>query len=56
MHTQTVLTDNVTVLPKFKTKIFGEVKCLKSAFDGRERIWVSEVLGKIAPDVGTEVW
>ena len=51
MHT----TDNVTVLPKL-TEIFGEVKCLKSAFGGRERIWVSEVLGKIAPDVGTEVW
>ena len=39
VHTQTVLTDidNVTVLPRL-TEIFGEVKCLMSAFDGRDRI------------------
>ena len=35
--------------------MFREEKCLGFVFEGRERIRVSDILGKVVPDMRTEI-
>ena len=35
--------------------MFREEKCLGFVFEGRERLRVSDILGKVVPDMRTEI-